>query len=85
MNTIESPLQAAILIDRCLKIEQEYDNIQDIHLTSENVEDCDDYYQEKLEQGYYKRELQDEYRELNNKLGYTKRVLSNKSSRRLTM
>lgn len=85
MNTIESPLQSAILIDRCLEIEKEYDSIQSIHLTSENIEDVDDVYQEKLEQGWYKAELEDEYRTLNDQLGYSKRNLYDKSSRRICM
>jgi hypothetical protein len=36
-NMIKNPLQAAKLIDRCLEIEKEYDSIQPIHLTSENI------------------------------------------------
>lgn len=82
---IQNPLQAAILIDRCLELEKEYDSIQPIHLTSENIEDVDDVYQEKLEQGWYKAKLEDEYRSLNDQLGYTKRNLYDKSSRRSGM
>ena len=84
-NQINSPLEAAKLIDRCLKIEEEYDSIKTVRLTSENIEDVDDIYQEKLEQQYYKQELEDEYRMLNDQLGYKNRVLSNKSSRRTGM
>ena len=84
-TTIQNPLQAAILVDRCLEIEKEYDSIQPIHLTSENIEDVDDMYQTKLEQSWYKAELEDEYRTLNDQLGYTKRNLYDKSSRRLSM
>jgi hypothetical protein len=84
-TTIQNPLQAAILIDRCLELEKEYDSIQSIHLTSENIEDVDSVYQEKLEQGWYKAELEDEYRTLNDQLGYTKRNLYDKSSRRSGM
>lgn len=82
---IKSPLESAKLIDRCLEIEKEYDSIQTIHLTHSNIEDIDDVYQEKLEQGYYKAELEDEYRLLNDQLGYTKRKLYDKSSRRSGM
>jgi len=69
-------------IARCIEIEEEYDSIQDINITSENIEDIDDIYQEKLEQQYYKRELIDEYRVLNNIIGFHNRHLSDKSSRR---
>jgi len=81
-NQINSPLEAAILIDRCLEIEKEYDSIETIKLLPHSVEDVDDLYQAKLEQQWYKEELEDEYRILNNQLGYKNRVLSNKSSRR---
>lgn len=72
-------------VNRCLQIEQEYDSIIDIRLTSENIEDVDDIYQEKLEQQWYKQELEDEYKQLNMELGYTKRELADKSSRRTGM
>lgn len=71
------------MIDRCLEIEEEYDNLGNIHLTDEDIEDVSDRYQEKLEIGWLKSDLRDEYRRLNDKLGYTKRVLSDKSSRRI--
>ena len=82
MSTIETPLQAAVIIDRCLEIEKEYDDIQSIHLSSEDIEDLSDLYQLKLEQQWYKNELEDEYRSLNDQLGYTNRHLMDKSSRR---
>ena len=69
-------------ITRCIEIEKEYDSIQNINLTSENIEDIDDIYQEKLEQQYYERELVDEYRILNDIMGFHNRHLSDKSSRR---
>ena len=69
-------------ITRCIEIEEEYDSIQNINLTSENIEDIDDIYQEKLEQQYYKKELIDEYRVLNDIMGFHNRHLSDKSSRR---
>ena len=81
-NLIQSPLQAGMLITRCLQIEDEYDSIVPISLTSDNIDDVDDVYQEKLEQGWYKSELEDEYRQINDELGYTNRHLSKKSSRR---
>ena len=81
-NLIQSPLQAGMLITRCLQIEDEYDAIVPISLTSDNIDDVDDVYQEKLEQGWYKSELEDEYRQINDELGYTNRHLSKKSSRR---
>jgi len=71
------------MIDRCLEIEEEYDALENIHLTDEDIEDVSDRYQEKLEIGWLKSDLSDEYRHLNDKLGYTKRVLSDKSSRRI--
>lgn len=71
------------MIDRCLEIEEEYDTLENIHLTDEDIEDVSDKYQEKLEIGWLKSDLRDEYRHLNDKLGYTKRVLSDKSSRRI--
>jgi len=84
-NQISSPLEAAILIDRCLEIEKEYDSIEPVKLLPHSVEDVDDLYQAKLEQQWYKKELEDEYRMLNDQLGYKNRVLSNKSSRRTGM
>lgn len=84
-NIIQTPLQSAILIDRCLKIEKEYDSILPINITSENVADIDDIYQAKLEQSWYKADLEDEYRNLNDQLGYTNRHLYEKSSRRVGM
>lgn len=71
------------MIIRCVEIEEEYDSLQNIHLTDEDIEDVSDRYQEKLEIGWLKSDLSDEYRHLNDKLGYTKRVLSDKSSRRI--
>lgn len=84
-NTIQTPIQSATLIDRCLEIEKEYDSLSPIYLTSENIEDVDDIYQAKLELSWYKADLEDEYRSLNDQLGYTNRHLSDKSSRRLGM
>ena len=72
-------------IDRCLAIEKEYDNLDNIHLTSEDIEDVSDAYQAKLELQWYKRELEDEYSQLNKELGYINRELSDKSSRRTSM
>lgn len=71
------------IIDRCLEIEKEYDNIIPIHLSSQNIEDMDDLYQAKLEEKWYKNELEDEYKELNIQLGYSKRILNDKKSRRI--
>lgn len=85
MENIQNPLQVAIICDRCLSIEEEYDNLDNIHLTSEDIEDVSDAYQAKLELQWYKRELEDEYKALNNQLGYTKRNLADKSSRRTSM
>lgn len=84
-NQIISPLESALLIDRCLEIEIEYDSIETIKLLPHSVEDVDDLYQAKLEQQWYKQELEDEYRLLNDQLGYKNRVLSNKLSRRTGM
>ena len=72
-------------IDRCLAIEEEYDNLDNIHLTSEDYEDVSDSYQDKLELQWYKRELEDKYSQLNRELGYINRKLSDKSSRRTSM
>ena len=69
-------------INRCLEIEKEYDNIEAIHLTNEDVEDISDSYQAKLEEQWYKRDLEDEYRKLNLQLGYPLRRLYPKSERR---
>lgn len=71
------------IIIRCIDIEKEYDALENIHLTDEDIEDVSDRYQEKLEIEWLKSDLRDEYRHLNDKLGYTKRVLSDKSSRRI--
>lgn len=68
---------------RCIDIEEEYDSLDDIHLTDEDIEDVSDRYQEKLEIGWLKSDLCDEYRRLNDALGFTKRVLSDRSSRRI--
>ena len=70
------------MINRCLEIEKEYDNIETIHLTIEDVEDISDSYQAKLEEQWYKRDLEDEYRKLNLQLGYPLRRLYPKSERR---
>jgi hypothetical protein len=69
-------------VTRCIELEEEYDSIQNINITSEDIEDINDIYQEKLEQQYYKRELVDEYRILNDIMGLHNRHLDNKSSRR---
>lgn len=69
-------------IDRCLAIEKEYDNLHSIHLTSDDIEDVSDSYQEALELKWYKQDLEDEYEQLNKELGYLNRKLSDKSSRR---
>jgi len=69
-------------IDRCLVIEKEYDNLQRIHLTSEDIEDVSDSYQEALELKWHRQDLEDEYEQLNKELGYLNRKLSDKSSRR---
>ena len=71
------------MIIRCIDIEKEYDSLDDIHLTDEDIEDVSDRYQEKLEIGWLKSDLRDEYRHLNDALGFTKRVLSDRSSRRI--
>jgi len=71
------------IIDRCIEIEQVYDNIQPITINSENIEDCDDLYQAKLELQWYKTELEEEYELLNKELGFNKRKLYPKASRRL--
>lgn len=71
------------LVDRALEIEKEFDSLENIRLTSENIEDVDDVYQDKLEQGYYIDELIDEYKHINVQLGYHKRELNDKSTRRL--
>jgi len=84
-NTINSPLEAAKIIDRCLEIEKEYDSIKSICLSSEDIEDVSDLYQEKLEQQWYIADLEDEYRALNDRLGYVNRHLYDKSSRRTGM
>ena len=70
-------------IDRCIAIEEEYDNLDNIHLSSEDYEDISDKYQAKLELQWHKEELEAEYRELNDTLGYTKRVLSVRELRRV--
>lgn len=72
-------------IDRCLAIEEEYDNLENIHLTSEDYEDVSDKYQAKLELQWHKESLEDEYESLNKKLGYIHRRLADKSSRRTGM
>lgn len=71
------------IIDRCLEIEQDYDSIIPIKLTSENIEDIDDIYQEKLEQQYYISELSEEYIQLNKELGYSNRRLYPANLRRV--
>lgn len=71
------------MITRCIEIEEEYDSLQNIHLTDDDIEDVSDRYQEKLEIGWLKSDLMDEYRYLNDALGFTKRVLYDKSSRRI--
>ena len=68
---------------RCIDIEEEYDSLDDIHLTDEDIEDVSDRYQEKLEIEWLKSDLRDEYRRLNDALGFTKRTLYDKSSRRI--
>ena len=77
----KSKAEIANMIDRCLAIEEEYDNLDNIHLGSEDDED--DKYQDRLELQWHKEELEEEYRTLNEKLGYTKRVLSIKKLRRV--
>jgi hypothetical protein len=66
-NTINSPLEAAKIIDRCLEIEKEYDSINKPFRLS------------------YIADLEDEYRALNDRLGYVNRHLYDKSSRRTGM
>lgn len=85
MTVFMNRLKIDSIIDRCLEIEKEYDSLEKINLKPSSSEDIDDFYQAKLEQNWYKAELEDEYRKLNDQLGYTKRKLSNISSRRLTM
>lgn len=70
-------------IDRCIAIEEEYDSLQNIHLTYEDIEDVSERYQAKLELQWHRRDLEDEYSELNKELGYPNRKLSVKSSRRI--
>lgn len=71
------------MITRCIEIEEEYDSLQNIHLTDEDIEDVSDRYQEKLEIEWLKSDLRNEYRHLNDALGFTKRTLYDKSSRRI--
>ena len=71
------------MIIRCIAIEEEYDSLENIHLTDEDIEDVSDRYQEKLEIEWLKSDLRDEYRHLNDALGFTKRTLYDKSSRRI--
>jgi len=73
------------MIDRCIAIEKEYDNLDNITLSIEDVEDVSDGYQEKLELKWHEEELKSEYKELNKELGYSKRRLWPKSKRRLIM
>jgi len=67
------------MIDRCIEIEDEYDSLQNIHLTDEDIEDVSDRYQEKLELQWHKQELEDEYKALNAELGLIKRSLYDRS------
>lgn len=67
------------MIDRCLEIEEEYDALENIHLTDEDIEDVSDRYQEKLELQWHKQELEDEYKALNAELGLIKRSLYDRS------
>lgn len=67
------------MIDRCLEIQEEYDSLQNIHLTDEDIEDVSDRYQEKLELQWHKQELEDEYKALNAELGLIKRSLYDRS------
>lgn len=67
------------MIDRCIEIEEEYDSLQNIHLTDEDIEDVSDRYQEKLELQWHKQELEDEYKALNAELGLIKRSLYDRS------
>lgn len=71
------------MITRCIAIEEEYDSLENIHLTDDDIEDVSDRYQEKLEIEWLKSDLRDEYRHLNDALGFTKRTLYDKSSRRI--
>ncbi len=75
----------AKIIDRCVAIETEYDNLENISLSPEDYEDASDRYQAKLELRWHKDELIAEYSRLNKSLGYTKRELDNISSRRTGM
>ena len=70
------------IIDRCLAIEQEYDSLYNIHLSSEDYEDASDRYQAKLELSWHKDELCNEYERLNMQLGYADRMLYPKDARR---
>ena len=67
------------MIDRCIEIEDEYDSLQNILLTDEDIEDVSDRYQEKLELQWHKQELEDEYKALNAELGLIKRSLYDRS------
>lgn len=67
------------MIDRCLEIQEEYDALENIHLTDEDIEDVSDRYQEKLELQWHKQELEDEYKALNAELGLIKRSLYDRS------
>ena len=67
------------MIDRCIEIEDEYDSLQNIHLTDEDTEDVSDRYREKLELQWHKQELEDEYKALNAELGPIKRSLYDRS------
>jgi hypothetical protein len=71
------------LIDRCLEIEKDYDSIGNVRLSSEDIEDVSDVYQNALEISWYKRELEDEYEDINRKLGFPNRKLYPKSLRRV--
>lgn len=73
------------MIDRCLEIKEEYDALEDIHLTDEDIEDVSDRYQEKLELQWHKQELEDEYKALNAELGLIKRSLYDRSLLRRIM
>lgn len=63
------------IIDRCLEIQKEYKDIENIHLSHTDIEDVSDLYQAKLEQQWYKQELEDEYKELNTQLEINKPTL----------
>ena len=71
------------LIDRCIEIEKDYDNIGNVRLSSEDIEDVSDVYQNALEISWYKRELEDEYEDLNRQLGHPNRKLFPLSLRRV--